>query len=46
MIFLYLMVYSIQIKMIVTFCWGFKELWAFKIRYAMVTNCLCVPITR
>jgi len=27
------MVYSIQKKMIATFCWGFQELWAFKIRY-------------
>jgi len=33
MIFLYLMVCSIQKKMIAQFCWGFTELWAFKIRY-------------
>jgi len=38
MIFLYLMVYSIQKKMIATFCWSFKELWAFNIRYHL-ENC-------
>jgi len=37
-IFLYLMVCSIQKKMIATLCWGFKELWAFKIRYHL-KNC-------
>jgi len=33
MIFLYLMVCSIQKKMIAKFCLGFNELWAFEIRY-------------
>ena len=36
MIFLYLMVCSIQKKMNAKFCWGFKELWAFKIRYHLI----------
>ena len=30
MIFLYLMVCSIQKKMIAKLCWGFKELWVLK----------------
>ena len=33
MIFLYLMICSIQKKIIAKFCMSFKELWAFKIRY-------------
>jgi len=31
--FVYLIVCSIQKKMIANLCWGFNELWAFKIRY-------------
>ena len=42
MIFLYLMVCSIQKKMIATFCWGFKELWAFKIRYHLKCHFLYI----
>jgi len=38
MIFLYLMVCSIQKKMIAKLRWGFKKLWAFKIRYHL-KNC-------
>ena len=38
MIYLYLMVCSIQEKMIAKLCWGFKELLAFKIRYHL-NNC-------
>jgi len=38
MIFLYLMVCSFQKKMIAKPCWGFKELWAFKIRYHLKTK--------
>ena len=44
MIFLYLMVCSIQKKMIATFCWGSKELWAFEIRYHL-KNCHFVYLT-
>jgi len=38
MIFLYLMVCSIQEEMIATFCSVFKKLWGFKIRYHL-RNC-------
>jgi len=37
------MVCSIQKKMIAKFCWGFKELWAFKILYHL-NNFHCLYI--
>jgi len=44
-IFLYLMVCSIQKKMIAKLCWGFKELRAFKIPYHLKNCHLFVYLT-
>jgi len=44
MIFLYLMVCSIQKEIIALLCWGFKELWAFKMRYHL-NNCHFMYVT-
>jgi len=46
MIFLYIMVCSIQKKMIATFCWGVNELWAFKIRYHLKIAIFCIFNTK
>ena len=46
MIFLYLMVCSIQKKMIAKVCWVFKELWAFKIRYHLKIAIFCIFNTK
>jgi len=39
------MVCSIQIKMIAKLCWGFKELWTFKIRYQLKKMAFSVYLT-